>query len=157
MNECTHTDPLVAQRYYDGELPAREAEAYATHLASCPPCQASLDAWRGIATGLRAAAAPEPPADLTARLVRAARESQLQSSRRIAWGLLTAASLLMASSLFLVLYTQAGEGDTPAFAAQWEEYVVAPPAVDEEYTDLEVRTLVAIHIQEASKSENRND
>lgn len=157
MSNCTHYEPIIAQRYHDGELSEGASDSFEAHLASCPACQAALRSWAAIGMGLRDSILPAMPAGLTERLARRARERQLQSSRRIAWSLLAAASVLLVSSLFLVGYSQAGEGDTPTIMAQWEEYVIASPVADEEYTDLESKTLVAIHIRKAPTSESGND
>lgn len=157
MNNCTLHDPMVAQRYYDGELPRADAARFEAHLATCGPCRSALEAWETAGASLRAVFPPEMPAGLTTRFVRRAREKQLQHSRRIAFGLLAAASVLLASSLFLVGYSKTGPHGAPVIGAPWEEFVLAAPDVEDEFSDLESRTLVAIHVRKAPASENGND
>jgi len=157
MSNCTQYEPIIAQRYFDGELPTQDAVAFEAHLSTCRACKEAIETWSGIGELLRAELQAPAPPELTEQFTRRARERQLQSSRRIAWSLLAAASLLLVSSLFLVGYSQADQGETPTIMNPWEEYVVASPVVDEEYTELESRTLVAIHIQKAAVRENGND
>ena len=157
MNNCTLPDHLDAQRYHDGELLPEAAARFEAHLASCTLCQLTLASWARLGEQVREIATADMPPGLLDRAARRARERQFQNSRRVAWGLLAAASLLLASSLSLFGYTRPGGGESPAIMAQWEEYVVASPVVDEEFTELESRTLVAIHIEKAPASENDDD
>lgn len=150
MPDCTHYDALSVQRYYDGEMATEAAVAFEAHLSECRECGASLSAWGGIGDGLRALPAEAWAARSTEDLVRRAKERQMESTRHVAWGLLAAASLLLLTSLSLVGYSQAGQADVPEIMAQWEEYVVAPPVVDEDFSDVESRTLVAIHLKAAA-------
>lgn len=157
MNKCTRNDPMTAQRYCDGELAAADVVAFEAHLPVCATCREAVDACTTLGDSLRNAFAVDVPAGLVAQLQQRAREQQLQGSRRIAWGLLAAASVMLVSSLFLVGYSRQDDGEEPVIMAQWEEYVVTSPSVDEEYIDLESRTLVAIYIQKNSASENGNE
>jgi len=157
MNKTSQHDPMTAQRYYDGALPHGEAVLFESHLADCAECRASLEAWSAMGVTLRGAFGHAVHERAIPRLVQRARERQLQGSRRIAWGLLAAASLLLLSSLSLVGYSRTAQGETPAIMAQWEEYVISSPVVEEDYTDLESRTLVAIHVQRPVARESDHD
>ena len=157
MNNCTLPDPMAAQRYHDGELSPAAAADFEVHLSGCATCRATIASWTSLGAQVRGIAAVELPSGLVERATRSAREKQLQGSRRVAWGLLAAASVLLASSLSLFSYSRADTYETPAIMAQWEEYVVASPVVDEEFTELESRTLVAIHMDKAPTSENDHD
>jgi anti-sigma factor RsiW len=59
--------------FLDGELPGRQAAAVADHAAKCPACRQALAELRVLGADLAAFAVPEPPAELTARIVAAAR------------------------------------------------------------------------------------
>ncbi|MEW6219367.1 MAG: anti-sigma factor [Thermodesulfobacteriota bacterium] len=62
--------------YLDGELAHEERARVARHLATCPACRAVLGEMHGLATTLRAAGNPSPPAGLTARILAAARQPE---------------------------------------------------------------------------------
>lgn len=157
MNDCSHFDEATRHRFYDGELEDREAKRFATHLEACPTCRASLDGLASLSLRLASAGDDVLSDGWAATFMDRARDMQLQRSRRIAWGLVAAASFLLVTSMCLVGYSMRDGGATPVFTAQWEENVVAPPVVEEEFVDLNTRTLVAIHIQDNAKSENGNE
>lgn len=152
---CTSSDSILAQRYYDGELGAGEAARFEAHLAGCASCRERMALWADMGRALREAyprgeVLPNPDS-----WVRAVRDRQLQTSRRVTWGLLAAASMLLVASLSFAGYTRAGSGGYPASPARWESYVVAAPVIDDEFPETDSRTLLAIHIQQPA--ENRND
>lgn len=152
---CTLSDPMLAQRYYDGEASAADAARYQAHLAVCPSCRERMALWSQIGAALREA---YPRGDQSLNpdsWVRAVRDRQLQTSRRVTWGLLAAASMLLVASLSFAGYTRAGGGEGSLSPARWEAYVVAAPVIDEDYSEMDSRTLLAIHVQQPA--ENRND
>lgn len=157
MNDCKYTASNALQRFYDGELDARTAREIEEHLPSCPACRMALASFARLGAALRETFDDVPAPDLTARMVRRAREAREQSPRRIALGLMAAASLLFVGSLFLVVYTESGSTQRGSVMAQWEENVVWPPSADDEYADSEGATLYAIHRQADGASEDGND
>ena len=147
MGNCRLDEPLMAQRYYDGELDPDDARAFEAHLAACADCQRALEELRTLSSFLEPIAGLEGPTVAPGQFAARARSLQLQRSRRVAWGLVAAASILLAGSLFLVGYTET-EPSEPMAMMPWEANVVAAPSDDEELVDMDTRTLVAIHIQE---------
>jgi anti-sigma factor RsiW len=157
MNDCKYIISHDLHRYYDGELSHRDAGELEAHLPGCPACQRALASYAGLGVALREVFDEAPAPDLNARLMRRARELGEQSPRRVALGLLAAASILFVSSLFLVVYTEAGRAQGGSVMAQWEENVVWTPTDDDEYADAEGATLYAIHLQENGVKEYGDD
>lgn len=157
MNNLTCIDPMDLQRLHDGELEPARIREVESHLATCPACQTAVHSFAVLGAALREAyddiAAPE----MTGRLVQRAKDIRDQSSRRIALGLLAAASVLFVSSLSLVVYTEAGRTQSGNIMAQWEENVVRTPSPDDEFADPEAATLYAIHLQGDGEREDGND
>lgn len=151
-------EPTLIHRLYDGELNAMDRARVSAHLDGCPSCRCLYHDLESLSRVLAPVGEGDMPAGWVDQFTQQARDLQLQRSRRIAWGLMAAASLMLAGSLFLVRYSQAAAADPPpAITAQWEEDVVVAPTLDEEFVDLEERTLVAIHIQERGWRENGHD
>lgn len=157
MNKCHHTDANDTQRFYDRELAPAEAAAFLCHLQGCPECQTALEDYARIRVLLTESFEEQPAPELTSRFIRTARERRDQSPRRIAVGLLVAASVLFVSSLFLVAYTETGRAQGGSVMAQWEENVVWTPTDGDEFADAEGVTLYAIHLQADGASEDGND
>lgn len=146
MSDSSHCPRLRdVQRYLDGEYSGGDFEP---HLAVCPACRAAMEDFVTLGALLRAACDDAPAPDLTAHFVRLAGERREQASRRIAWGLLAAASLLFVSSVLFAAYTESGRAVTSGrIVAQWERNVVwsAPPE-DESGEAAAPYTLYAIHL-----------
>lgn len=157
MNNCPRIQSNEVQRYHDRELDPAGVEAFEAHLHDCAECHAALRDYAGIAHLLRVAYDDQPAPELRARFARVALERREQSPRRIALGLLAAASILFVSSLFLVVYTETHDGQGGSVMAQWEENVVWTPSADDEFADPEAATLYAIHLQANGASEYGND
>lgn len=157
MNKCQHVESNDSQRYYDRELDPAAAAEFLRHVQSCGACQAALEDYARIRRLVSEAFDMQPAPELDVRIVRAARERREQSPRRIALGLLAAASVLFVSSLFLVAYTETGRTQGGSVMAQWEENVVWTPSDDDEFADAEGTTLYAIHLQADGASEDGND
>tara|TARA_R110001592_G_scaffold360429_1_gene668790 strand:- start:70 stop:543 length:474 start_codon:yes stop_codon:yes gene_type:complete len=153
MSNCKTYSLEQVHRFYDGEMNPADAAGFEAHLGECPVCQISLDGLANVSCALRLAYSRETPRPRTTPMVWRARAQQLQRSRRIAWNLVAAASVLLVTSFMLVGYSQFGTGGNTAVMTRWEENVVTSPLVDEEYADLSARTLVAIHVQESLLSE----
>jgi hypothetical protein len=128
-------------------LDREAASAFEHHLHACAECQTALRDFAALGHLLREAYDEHPAPELRARFARAALDRREQSPRRIALGLLAAASILFVSSLFLVVYTESGNGQGDSVMAQWEENVVWAPSADDEFADPESATLYAIHLQ----------
>lgn len=140
--DCPRSRDL--QRYLDGECAAGD---FASHLEACPSCCAALEDFTTLGALLRAACDDVPAPDMTARFVRAVADRREQASRRVAWGLLAAASLLFVSSVLFAAYTESGRtGSSGSILAQWEKNVVwsAPP--EDEFAEAAPDTLYAIHL-----------
>lgn len=140
--ECSRSRDL--QRYLDGECAGEDFEP---HFTACPVCRAAMEDFITLGALLRAACDDVPAPDMTARFVRLAGERREQASRRIAWGLLAAASLLFVSSVIFAAYTESGRSATSGgILAQWERNVVwsAPP--EDESSEAPPATLYAIHL-----------
>lgn len=146
MTKCHESETGRVHRYRDGELTPEAAASFEAHLVRCQTCRETLADLQAIGNALRDAFRDPCPAAWPERFVRRTGEIQLQRSRRIAWGLVAAASLLLAGSLSLVGYSWSGETSPHVFVAQWEEEVITTPPLDEEYVDMEDQTLVAIHV-----------
>lgn len=157
MNNRTCIDPMDLQRFHDGELEASRIREVEVHLATCPACQTALRSFVVLGSALRDAYNDIAAPDMTAHLVQRAKEMRDQGSRRIALGLLAAASVLFVSSLSLVVYTEAGRTQGGNIMAQWEENVVRTPSTDDEFADPEAATLYAIHLQGDGEREDGND
>ena len=157
MNNCPHIESNNVQRYHDRELDRAAMSAFEAHLHTCAECQAALRDFAGIGHLLRAAFDEHPAPELRSRFARAALDRREQSPRRIALGLLAAASILFVSSLFLVVYTESGSGQGDSVMAQWEENVVWAPSADDEFADPEAATLYAIHLQASGATEYGDD
>ncbi|MGE3540724.1 MAG: anti-sigma factor [Candidatus Tectimicrobiota bacterium] len=108
---CDHCEALLAG-YLLRALEVEELRAVSAHLATCGPCQASLEVYQAVLDQLAQAVPPqEPPARIQQRLLTAALEApeepatlsdrRLQSKRRpSSWGwALTAANLLLCLGL----------------------------------------------------------
>lgn len=157
MNNCPHIESNDVQRYHDRELDRAATSAFEEHLHTCAECQAALRDFAGIGHLLRAAFDEHPAPELRARFARVALDRREQSPRRIALGLLAAASILFVSSLFLVVYTESGSGQGDSVMAQWEENVVWVPSADDEFADPEAASLYAIHLQASGATEYGDD
>lgn len=157
MKDCKYIESHEIHRYYDNELDARLAREVELHLPACPACRDALASFGELRTALRTAFDDAPTPELTLSLLRRAREAREQSPRRIALGLLAAASVLFVSSLFLVVYTEVGRSGGERIMAQWEENVVWTPSADDEFADTEAATLYAIHLHADATSEDGND
>lgn len=157
MSKCRHTESNDSQRFYDRELEPAAAAKFLRHAQSCRECQVALEDYARIRTLISEGFDVQPAPELGARFLRAARERREQSPRRIAMGLLVAASALFVSSLFLVAYTETGRTQGGNVMAQWEENVVWTPSDDDEFADAEGTTLYAIHLQADGASEDGND
>ncbi len=157
MSNCPHIKSSDVQRFHDRELDRAATSAFEEHLHSCVECQAALRDYAAIGHLLRSAYDEQPAPELRSRFARVALERREQSPRRIALGLLAAASVLFVSSLFLVVYTESGGGQGSSVMAQWEENVVWAPSADDEFADPEAATLYAIHLQENGVTEYGDD
>ena len=157
MNNPTCIDPMDLQRLHDGELEPTRIREVESHLATCPVCQTALHSFVDLSAALRDAFAEIAVPDMTGRFVQRAKDLREQGSRRIALGLLAAASVLFVSSLSLVVYTEAGRAQSGNIMAQWEENVVWTPSTDDEFADPEAATLYAIHLQGDGEWEDGND
>lgn len=157
MNNRTCIDSMDLQRFHDGELEPSRMGDVEQHVTTCSKCGATLRSFSELGTALREGYAAVAVPDMTGRFVQRAKELRDQSSRRIALGLLAAASVLFVSSLSLVAYTKMGGTQDRKIMAQWEENVVRTPSADDEFADLEGTTLYAIHLQEDGKWEDRNE
>lgn len=157
MNKYICIDSMDLQRFHDGELAFAHIRDIEQHLEVCPTCQGELLSLAGLGTALRDAYGEIEIPDMTGRFVQRAKEVRDQGSRRIALGLLAAASLLFVSSLSLVLYTEMGRTQSGNIMAQWEENVVWTPSPDDEFADPEAATLYAIHLQGDEESEDGHD
>jgi hypothetical protein len=98
------------QARLDGE--SVDGDDFDAHLLSCPACRALDGAARRLQVGLLAAAAPAPPAGLSARVVAGVLADRKWRSRRrlvfAAAGLAVAASLVLA---VLIASSRSGSGD----------------------------------------------
>lgn len=132
------------QQYLDGEYAGDDIES---HLDACPVCRAAMEDFTTLGALLRAACDDVPAPDMTARFVRLAGERREQASRRIAWGLLAAASLLFVSSVVFAAYTESGRSATRGgILAQWERNVVWSAPTEDESSEAPPATLYAIHL-----------
>ena len=157
MSSCRQCATNDTHRFFDGELePAASAE-FQRHVDSCRECQVALEDYARIRRLISESFDEQLAPELSARFIRVARERREQSPRRIAVGLLAAASVLFVSSLFLVAYTETGQLQGGSVMAQWEENVVWTPSDDDEFADAEGATLYAIHLQSDRTSEDGND
>lgn len=157
MSNCPHIKSNNVQRYHDRELDGAAASAFEQHLHGCAECQGALRDFAGIGHLLRTAYDEHPAPELRARFARVALERREQNPRRVALGLLAAASILFVSSLFLVVYTESEVGGGGSVMAQWEENVVWAPSADDEFADPEAATLYAIHLQAGGAREYGDD
>jgi anti-sigma factor RsiW len=157
MNNRTCIDPMDLQRLHDGELEPSRIRDVQLHLATCSECQSAIHSFADLGAALREAYAEVAVPDMTGRFVQRAKDTRDQGSRRIALGLLAAASVLFVSSLSLVLYTESGRAQGGNIMAQWEENVVWTPSTDDEFADPEAATLYAIHLQGDGEREDGND
>ncbi len=157
MNNCKYIDSHEIQRFHDGELDPSRGRDVESHLATCPACQTALHSFADLSAALRDAYTEIAVLDMTGRFVQRAKELRDQSSRRIALGLLAAASILFVSSLSLVVYTESGRAQGGNIMAQWEQNVVWTPSTDDEFADPEAATLYAIHLQGDREPEDGND
>ena len=157
MKACLFDNPMYVHRYYDGELDRETLARFEAHLPMCSSCRDTLASVTNLGDTLRQANHYPLPKEFPGSFAPRARDLQLQRSRRIAWGLLAAASFLLVSSLSFVGYSLLAEVPTRAVMTQWEEEVVSPPIIDEEFSDLTARTLVAIHMQDSYRSERGNE
>jgi anti-sigma factor RsiW len=157
MNDFTCIDPMDLQRFHDGEMEFSRSRAVEQHLTTCSECRTNLASFVELGVALRDAFGDVAAPDMTGRLVQRAKEMRDQGSRRIAFGLLAAASVLFISSLSLVVYTEAGRTQHGTIMAQWEENVVRIPSPDDEFADPEAATFYAIHLQGDGERESKND
>ena len=103
-----------------------EPEGVREHLAACPDCSAELERLRRVAESLRALPPVPPPKDLWPGL--RDRLATERSRRWIAFGLIAASVLLLASVAAVVLLPRLRQGKPePARQAQ---QVAAPQASD---------------------------
>lgn len=110
-----HLDDEGAQAYLEELLPGPEAEAAEAHLRQCPECSARVASYRSLSQALGALDRPATPADFAAGVaerIDSVARAQL-SSRRLAIGILTAATLM-------VFGLMAG-GGKPAWSAAFFE------------------------------------
>jgi anti-sigma factor RsiW len=105
---CGRVERLLTP-YLDDRLDASSRRSVEEHLAACPGCRATLEAWRSASRALRAAGAAEPPAWLAERAARAAfsrtarpERSWLDRLLGSAWPM-AAASAAAAAALLLVV------------------------------------------------------
>jgi hypothetical protein len=157
MNNGTCIDPMELQRLHDGELDAERVLLAEEHLEYCTACRETLASFVALGATIRDAYADIAVPDVIGVFVQRAKDTRDQGSRRIALGLLAAASVLFVSSLSLVVYTEAGRFQSGHIMAQWEENLVWTPSADDEFADPEAATLYAIHLQDDGARENGND
>jgi anti-sigma factor RsiW len=119
MNDCPNGLRLSA--YFDGELPAADAQSVADHLEACAPCQTEM-AWMGrLSGGLMAFQSGALPDRALRRMQRAVAWQADAGLLRFARGVAAAAAIVVLScSAWLV-----------ASAAAHPQMVHAPTALDQ--------------------------
>src|SRR5438445_5116458 len=90
---CSDAQALL-QRQLDGE-PVTERAALDVHLAACAGCRELFGLADRLTAGLRQRRLPDPPADLTERIVTRVLR-QRRGRRRLLVGVALAASVLLA-------------------------------------------------------------
>ena len=102
--------------YIDGEVKGDESLAIRDHLSGCLVCREEHDGLRNLMTLMRSLNAPEPPTDLSERIIANCRASdprkKVASFRLPVWGYLGAAAFSMVAT-FMVLQ-MVGRSNAPS-------------------------------------------
>lgn len=122
--DCRQVQEMLSA-YLDGELPARQQELVARHLAGCQACRREYQVWQQLWEALAAKPAAAP-ADLTARVL-----ARLPGRRPSWWQQMAlAASLLvgifLGGQLGLAVHQTMVALPTEAGEAGWEGFEATP-------------------------------
>ncbi len=102
--------------YIDGEVKGDESLAIRDHLSACPDCREEHDGLRNLMSLMRSLNAPEPPADLSERIIANCRATDSRKKvspfRLPAWGYFGAAAVSMIAT-FMVLQ-MVGRSNAPS-------------------------------------------